>query len=85
MNPQDLVRGHFVVSYNFFAQIESVPGSRVAVHVDDDGDALPELQLVPLAVLPSEERFSTILDLNRGLCIDFENLRLSTVETRGDK
>ena len=52
-----------MVSYKFFAQIESVPGSRVSVHVDDDGDALPELQLVPLAVLPSAERFSTILHL----------------------
>ena len=65
--------------------MKSAPRSRVSVHVDDDGDALAELQLVPLAVLPSEQRFSTIIDLICGLCIDFENLRLNTVVTRGDK
>ena len=30
---------------------KSLPGARVAVHVYDDGDALAELQLVPLPVL----------------------------------
>ena len=31
--------------------IKCIPRARVAVHVDDDGDALAELQLVPLSVL----------------------------------
>ena len=40
-------------NYSSIPTDKFVPRAGVAVHVDDDGDSLAELQLVPLPVLPS--------------------------------